>query len=261
MIRLRRESYPFLKITCEDTEATDSVPVAGPRVHLQKALELVDALEENIKSGTNTVFQRLMEGFDYAPTSVPDEQENERPLWDSLDKDERVLSHGTNVRFRGSGVPAENLWKNLIEDATEAFRSRVAEGVSTRVEALVVCNTDSMWNTLASIIKDAVKDTLGVAMGTSKTHTARRESWWLYEEVQAIVTVKQAGSGSYSRVGRAKEKAYEDLYKKLDSKERANDIFKIAKARERIKRDIGDICFIKDEEGRTITDEEEIKKR
>ncbi|GKC26818.1 hypothetical protein Tco_1034112 [Tanacetum coccineum] len=35
----------------------------------------------------------------------------------------------------------------------------------------------------------------------------------------------------------------------------------IAKARERRKRDIGDICFIKDEEGRTITDEEEIRKR
>nr|GEW23862.1 retrovirus-related Pol polyprotein LINE-1 [Tanacetum cinerariifolium] len=55
-------------------------------------------------------------------------------------------------------------------------------------------------------------------------------------------------------------KAYEDLYKKLDSKEGANDIFKIAKARERRRRDLGDICFIKDEEGRTITDEAEIKK-
>ncbi|GKF72716.1 hypothetical protein Tco_0208830, partial [Tanacetum coccineum] len=34
-------------------------------------------------------------------------------------------------------------------------------------------------------------------------------------------------------VARAKDKAYEDLYKRLDSREGANDIYKIAKARER----------------------------
>nr|GEX32078.1 protein RAE1 [Tanacetum cinerariifolium] len=61
-------------------------------------------------------------------------------------------------------------------------------------------------------------------------------------------------------VAQAKEKAYEELYKKLNSKERANDIFKIAKARERRRKDLEDICFIRDERGRTITDEEEIKK-
>ncbi|GJZ57206.1 hypothetical protein Tco_0612700 [Tanacetum coccineum] len=169
----------------------------------------------------------------------------------------------------------------------EAFRSRVAEGVSTRVEALAAGDANSMWNTLASTIKDAAKDTLRVAIGSSKTHTARRESWWLCEEVQAIVTVKQTrfrellscregneeerlrAQARYKEAKRqtkkvvalAKEKAYEDLYKKLDSKEGANDIFRIAKARERRRRDLGDICFIKDEEGRTITDEEEIKKR
>nr|GFA33333.1 TraB domain-containing protein [Tanacetum cinerariifolium] len=46
-------------------------------------------------------------------------------------------------------------------------------------------------------------------------------------------------------IAKAKEKAYEDLYKKLDSKERANDIFRIAKARERRRRDLGDIFFYK----------------
>ncbi|GJW28206.1 hypothetical protein Tco_0045081 [Tanacetum coccineum] len=179
------------------------------------------------------------------------------------------------------------LWKNLSGDAIDAFRSRVVEGVSTRVESLVVCDADSMWNARASIIKDAAKNALGVAIRTSKTHTAQRESWWLCEEVRAIVKVKQARfrellscwEGNEEErlrdherykeakrqakkvVAQAKEKAYEDLYKKLDSKEGANDIFRIAKARERRIRDLGDICFIKDEEGRTITDEEQIKKR
>nr|GEZ41373.1 hypothetical protein [Tanacetum cinerariifolium] len=108
-----------------------------------------------------------------------------------------ILFKSAQCRKKGSALP-RILWKNLSGDATEASRSKVAEGVSTWVEALVTCDANSMWNALASIIKDAAKDTLGVAIGTSKTHTTQRESW--------------------------------------------------------------DICFIKDEEGRTITDEEEIKK-
>ncbi|GJX26431.1 hypothetical protein Tco_0232727 [Tanacetum coccineum] len=119
------------------------------------------------------------------------------------------------------------------------------KGVSTQIEVISASDAESMWNILASIIKDAAKDSLCVAIGTLKTHTARREFWWLCEEVQSKVAVKQASLESYSRVGKvikrnglgrkrgikrlrkkkekvvaqAKEKAYEDLYKKLDSKE------------------------------------------
>nr|GEY80232.1 protein RAE1 [Tanacetum cinerariifolium] len=62
-------------------------------------------------------------------------------------------------------------------------------------------------------------------------------------------------------VARAKDKAYEDLYKKLDSKEGANDIYTISKARERKRRDIGNMRYIKGEGGRIIVREEDIKKR
>nr|GEW30909.1 ribonuclease H-like domain-containing protein [Tanacetum cinerariifolium] len=155
-----------------------------------------------------------------------------------------IMFMSVQRRREGSAFP-RTMWNNLIGDATKAFRSRVADGVSTLVEALVASDADSMWNTLASIIKDAAKDTLRVAFGISKTHMARRESWWLSEEVQAIVTVKQArfrellscreGNEEerlreherYKEAKRqakkvaaqAKEKAYEDLYKKLDTKD------------------------------------------
>ncbi|GJU37368.1 hypothetical protein Tco_1185722 [Tanacetum coccineum] len=49
--------------------------------------------------------------------------------------------------------------------------------------------------------------------------------------------------------------------KKLDSKEGANDIYNIAKARERRRRDLGNVRYIKDEGGRTIVREEDIRKR
>nr|GEY68845.1 hypothetical protein [Tanacetum cinerariifolium] len=154
-----------------------------------------------------------------------------------------------SVQPRMDGSPLSRiLWKNLSGDATEAFRSKVAEGVSTRVETLVACDADSMWNAVASIIKDAAKDTLGVAIGTSKTHTARRGSWWLCEEVQAIVAVKQA--------------RFRELLscREVNEEERLRAHERIAKARERKRMDLWDICFIIDEEGRTITDEEKIKK-
>ncbi|GKA90837.1 retrovirus-related pol polyprotein LINE-1 [Tanacetum coccineum] len=84
------------------------------------------------------------------------------------------------------------LWKNLNGDAAEAFRSRVSEGVSAKIEAISASDANSMWNALESIIKDASKDSFGVAIGTSKTHTTRRVSWWLCEEVQSKVAEKQA---------------------------------------------------------------------
>ncbi|GJU12759.1 retrovirus-related pol polyprotein LINE-1, partial [Tanacetum coccineum] len=158
----------------------------------------------------------------------------------------------------GSAAP-RILWKNLNGDAMEVFRLRVSEGVSTQIKAISASDTNSMWNFLACIIKDAAKDSLGVAMGTSKTHTAHRESWWLCVEVQSKVADKQERFREL--LSCHEEKAYEDMYKKLDSKEGANEIFRIAKARQRRRWDLGDICFIKDEARHIVTDEEEFKQR
>nr|GEX48332.1 retrovirus-related Pol polyprotein LINE-1 [Tanacetum cinerariifolium] len=128
---------------------------------------------------------------------------------------------------------------------------------------------------------DAAKDSLGVA--SARTHSTHRESWWFCEEVQTKVATKQSrfkdllscSEGNQEGIDRAKErykvakreakiavakakdKAYEDLYKKLDSKEGVNEIYKIAKARERRRMDIGNVKYIKDEGGRTITLSEE----
>ncbi|GKF96411.1 hypothetical protein Tco_0289146, partial [Tanacetum coccineum] len=80
------------------------------------------------------------------------------------------------------------------------------------------------------------------------------------ELLRAQESYKEAKKEAKEAVTQAKEKAYKELYKKLDSKEGANDIFRIAKAREKRRRVVGDIHFINDEGGQTITDEEEIKK-
>ncbi|PWA61041.1 hypothetical protein CTI12_AA376290 [Artemisia annua] len=107
-----------------------------------------------------------------------------------------------------------------------------------------------MWNSLPHTIRKAAKETLGVVAGTSKTDIVQRESWWLSDEVQNKVKVKQtrlrelilmragdqadtnAAEERYKEakrevkkvIAKAKEKAYEDLYKRLDSKGGQNDI-------------------------------------
>ncbi|GJR94481.1 retrovirus-related pol polyprotein LINE-1 [Tanacetum coccineum] len=181
----------------------------------------------------------------------------------------------------------EDFVEKLKGEAVEAFRATVTEKLTAFKEDMRASNVDQMWNTLACAIKDAAKDSLGVTRESTRTHSTHRESWWFCEEVQTKVAAKlsrfkellscQEGNQEVIdmakerykvakreakiAVARAKDKAYEDLYKRLDSREGANDIYKIAKARERRRRDIGNVRFIKDEGGRTIVREDDIKKR
>ncbi|XP_071686886.1 uncharacterized protein [Rutidosis leptorrhynchoides] len=179
------------------------------------------------------------------------------------------------------------LWKNLNGVKAETFKALVLERVEAGVEIATHGDADQMWNSLASTIRDVAKEALGVVVGTSRGHKPGRESWWISDEVQTKIALKQlrfrelitcregtledrtraeerykeAKREAKKAVARAKDKAYEDLYKKLDSKEGANDIYRIAKAREHRRRDIDNIKFIKDESGHTIVKEDEIRKR
>ncbi|XP_071718407.1 uncharacterized protein [Rutidosis leptorrhynchoides] len=196
-----------------------------------------------------------------------------------------VLQRRVTKRVRP--VQPRILWKNLIEGKAETFKTSVLERVEAGMDTVTQMDADQMWNRMASAIRDVAKETLGVAVGTSRGHKSNRESWWISDEVQTKVALKQqrfkelitcrdgtredrtraeerykeANREAKKAVARAKDKAYEDLYRKLDSKEGANDIYRIAKARERRRRDIDNIKFIKDEAGQTLVKEEEIRKR
>nr|GEW57503.1 craniofacial development protein 2-like [Tanacetum cinerariifolium] len=72
---------------------------------------------------------------------------------------------------------------------------------------------------------------------------------------------KEAKKEPKKAVARAKEKAHEDPYKRLDSKEGENDIYTIVKARDKRNRDLGNVIIIKDEDGRSIVNEVAIRRR
>ncbi|GJR00848.1 ribonuclease H-like domain-containing protein [Tanacetum coccineum] len=54
-----------------------------------------------------------------------------------------------------------------------------------------VADAEQMWNRLANTIREAAKETFGVVAGTLRTCISRRESWWISDEVQDKVKVKQ----------------------------------------------------------------------
>ena len=62
-------------------------------------------------------------------------------------------------------------------------------------------------------------------------------------------------------VTKAKEAAWKEWYKNLETKEGEETIYKIAKARARKKKDITQMAAIKDKNGRVLVGEDETKKR
>ncbi|KAE8672387.1 hypothetical protein F3Y22_tig00111842pilonHSYRG00069 [Hibiscus syriacus] len=61
-------------------------------------------------------------------------------------------------------------------------------------------------------------------------------------------------------VAKAKDKVYEEMYKRLDTKEGQKDIFRLAKSRENRKNDLGSIRFIKDNNGVLLVKDHDIKR-
>jgi hypothetical protein len=62
-------------------------------------------------------------------------------------------------------------------------------------------------------------------------------------------------------VSEIRGQTYTELYRKLDTKESQNDVYKIAKLREKKTRDFNQVKCIKDEADRLLVKDEEIKNR
>ena len=81
------------------------------------------------------------------------------------------------------------------------------------------------------------------------------------DRIQKKEKYKEAKWAAKKAVAEAKERAFEAFYQKLDTKEGEKYIFKLAKARSRQKKDLGTVKFIKDEGGRVLLKQEDIKMR
>ncbi|KAK3565192.1 hypothetical protein QTP86_000998 [Hemibagrus guttatus] len=119
---------------------------------------------------------------------------------------------------------------------------------------------------------------LGVSFGRRKED---KEIWWWNEEVQDSIQRKrlakkkwdidrteenrQEYKGSQHRVKRevskAKQKVYDELYTRLDTREGQKDLYRLARQRDRDGKDVQQVRVIKDRDGRVLTSEESVQRR
>ncbi|KAM1283242.1 hypothetical protein ACFX2J_026125 [Malus domestica] len=72
---------------------------------------------------------------------------------------------------------------------------------------------------------------------------------------------RKAKQEAKKAVREAKLAAYDDMYKRLDTKEGESDIYKLARAREKKTKDLNQVRCIKDEDGKVLATENAVKDR
>ena len=121
---------------------------------------------------------------------------------------------------------------------------------------------------------------LGETSGKIST-VGRWETWWWNQKVQeklkdkrnakkvwdtmkddaSKLAYKTAGKQAKREVAKARNKAYEELYEKLETKDGENELFKIAKQRNRQSKDVQQVRVIKSNTGEILMEEEKVKQR
>ena len=143
-------------------------------------------------------------------------------------------------------------------------------------------DVNKIWNQMARIIRNVARDTLGV---TSRKVQEQKEACWWNEETQERVKSKQnrfrelmccqeeklnwrrtiykeVRHDAKNIVAEVKDKAYEAMYKHLNTKDGENKIYRLSKTSERRQllsktserrqRDLEFDRFIKDEDERVV---------
>ncbi|KAK3570402.1 hypothetical protein QTP86_019282, partial [Hemibagrus guttatus] len=140
-------------------------------------------------------------------------------------------------------------WKLKKEECCEEFRQKLRQALGGQV----VLPDD--WETTAEVIRETGRKVLGVSSGRRKED---KETWWWNEEVQDSIQRKRLAKKKWDmdrteenrqeykelqcrvkrEVSKAKQKAYEELYTRLDSREGEKDLYRLARQRDRDGKDV-----------------------
>ena len=163
-------------------------------------------------------------------------------------------------------------WWKLKGETSEVFRERVIKEGSWKEED----DINNMWDKMATNIRKVASEVCGVTKGSGGE---AKDTWWWNEEVQRAIKEKKecyrrlyhdrsvdniekykvAKKTAKRAVSVANDRAYEDLYQHLNTKEGDNDIYRMARVRERKKRDFSQVKCIKDEREHLLVKEDEIR--
>ena len=169
---------------------------------------------------------------------------------------------------------ARTKWWKLKGETSEVFRERVfVEGAWSEEE-----DANNMWVKMATCIRKVASEVFGVTKGSSGEP---KDTWWWTEDVQKAIKEKKecyrslfddrsavnierykvAKKTAKRAVSEAKGRAYDDLYRRLSTKEGEKDVYKMGRIRERKTRDLNQVKCIKDEMDQLLVKGQDIKQR
>ncbi|KAL5141766.1 Metal tolerance protein 6 [Glycine soja] len=176
-------------------------------------------------------------------------------------------------------IPGESLTTQhrvLVMDGEKQgiFQQKIWEGWCGQSQG----SANDMWNKMSQEIIKVAKKTLGESRGFGPRG---KESWWWNENVQSKVRVKKECFKEWSRcrnyetldkykiarnetkkaVSEARAQAFDGLYQALGTRDGERSIYRLAKGRERKTRDLDQVKCVKDEEGKVLVHEKDIKER
>ncbi|XP_045454524.1 craniofacial development protein 2-like [Melitaea cinxia] len=141
--------------------------------------------------------------------------------------------------------PVRTKWYRLDDRKMAAeFRERVI-GKLIEMGDMVGMGVNECWREMATWVRSVARDVLGETKGKRKIE---RDTWWWNEEAKKAVAIARA-------------KVQDKLYDSLESPQGQKNLFRIAREREMNARDVNHMKCIKDEAGKILTDNEEIKER
>ncbi|KAL5138398.1 Craniofacial development protein 2 [Glycine soja] len=197
---------------------------------------------------------------------------------ESLTIQHRVLVMDVRIRDRAkrrSPMVAPRIkWWHLKGEKQGIFQQKIWEGWCGQSQG----SANDMWNKMSQEIIKVAKETLGESRGFGPRG---KESWWWNESVQSKVRVKKECFKEWSRcrnsetwdkykitrnetkkaVSEARAQAFDGLYQALGTRDGERSIYRLAKGRERKTRDLDQVKCVKDEEGKVLVHEKDIKER
>ncbi|KAH1266916.1 UPF0183 protein [Glycine max] len=132
------------------------------------------------------------------------------------------------------------------------FQQKIWEGWCGQSQG----SANDMWNKTSQEIIKVAKETLGESRGFGPRG---KESWWWNESVQSKDKYKIARNETKKAVSEARAQAFDGLYQALGTRDGERSIYRLAKGRERKTRDLDHVKCVKDEEGKVLVHEKDIK--